>query len=143
MKVKASPRCPRCQSPLSDRRKAGWGIGWCHRCEGLWLDAAALGEVERSVGAPVLLAEDGGDSAGAVPPCALCGGAMSARRFGRTLGISVDACPGHGVWVDGDELLQLAASIQEGLAERECPPEHEHRALAAAFAPVFELLGCA
>jgi Zn-finger nucleic acid-binding protein len=133
-------RCPRCDSPLADRRQAGWGVGWCERCEGVWLDADARREVERRAGGSLLLGRAAGDGGG--PPCAVCGAPMSARWLGRTLGVAVEECEAHGVWVDGDDLLQLAAFIQEGAAERECPPEHEHRALAAAFAPVFELLGC-
>lgn len=144
-----TPSCPRCRVFLVERRKGMRSVSWCPRCEGLWLDGATLADLERRTGRSLL-----GPAAAVVglegpaqgdlpePPCAECGEPMTAHALGTGAGVVVDACARHGVWLDGEELLQLAAFIQEGVAELTCSPEHEHLVLAAAFEPVFELLGC-
>lgn len=140
-------RCPRCRTPLSPRRNGEWSVGWCPGCEGLWLDGAALAALERREAGPLVQPERPGSP---IPPrveevrsapCAVCAEPMRPRSLGRTTGVVADVCASHGVWLEGDELVRLAAFIQEGDLEQARLRAVEQRALAETFEGVFEVLG--
>ena len=90
----------------------------CDECRGFWVardaleglvvDAArqkatiaALGPSERFVETRVVYLQ-----------CPECDGPMARQNFRRVSGITVDQCPGHGVWFDAGELNDAVAYLR-------------------------------
>jgi len=105
--------CPQCQTPL--------GEATCSACGGVWIDAAESVAVLQGRADPpkarveVAIRRTGGE----VPrPCARCGATMSPYVFG---GVTLDTCPGHGIWFDADELAEVieAARNMKELADED------------------------
>lgn len=114
--------CPRCEGELAVRFLGdGDGIE-CTACGGLWLnpkllrtihvDAARRGREEGPFPEPP-----------PVPietdirylPCLTCGELMARRQFkhgARSVGVVVDLCKDHGVWLDSDELERITAFVR-------------------------------
>jgi Zn-finger nucleic acid-binding protein len=51
-------------------------------------------------------------------PCAVCGGLMVRRNYGRDSGVIVDLCREHGIWFDAEELARVLAWLRAGGRER-------------------------
>lgn len=64
--------------------------------------SAALGRSERFVETRVVYLQ-----------CPSCDGPMARHNFRRVSGITVDQCPGHGVWFDAGELNDAVAYLRE------------------------------
>jgi Zn-finger nucleic acid-binding protein len=47
-------------------------------------------------------------------PCCDCGKIMNRVNFARSSGIVLDACKGHGVWCDAEELRQVVEFVRSG-----------------------------
>ena len=98
----------------------------CASCDGTWLEAAAFDKLctQREQQAAIAdkameLKEPGGASPPAerrvrYRPCPQCGKMMNRQNFGRLSGTIVDACSGHGTFLDRGELHQVVKFILEG-----------------------------
>lgn len=134
--MEASLSCPRCDV-LLDRFVRATGPGepgvtadMCERCGGMWLDGA---EVEPVYPALARLAERHDDlhaaarSQGGIGACPRCRGVALEFPF---FDLWLDHCARcHGLWVDGDELLALAAARdrEDGLPAPAPPREVGYR----------------
>ncbi len=113
--------CPRCATPLQARASEAIGFEECPACLGLWLPADAFKsicdvKVEEYRHNPL---PGGGQRHAPVEPvtyikCPECDGVMNRQNFGRTSGIIIDQCRGHGVWLDNSELERIARFIVDG-----------------------------
>ena len=56
--------------------------------------------------------------------CPECRQHMVRKNFGRTSGVVVDWCGGHGTWFDADELERVAAFVAAGGLAVERVPSH-------------------
>ncbi|NIP86035.1 MAG: hypothetical protein GTO03_10910 [Planctomycetales bacterium] len=131
--------CPDCQPEpprrLVRRQSRGGGCRLleCPHCAGLWLDAAAFGEMteraaDRSLGDQEFGRLSGEGGSGTLPgegvkqgsdkwryrACPVCGEMMQRRNYGRKSGIIIDTCRQHGVWLDFDEFPAILQWIRSG-----------------------------
>jgi Zn-finger nucleic acid-binding protein len=105
----------------------------CERCRGMWVDAATFEHIcaDREAQAavlqqwPVVGAQGKPSAANRAAPvevhyrkCVACGKLMNRLNFGRLSGTVVDACKGHGTFLDAGELHQIVSFIQGGGLER-------------------------
>jgi len=115
--------CPKCVGKLQKKKLENVEVDACFVCEGIWFDAGELEEVikrdskdfeyidvgrEEFDGAEVAsLKEELDAKKGKCPRCQDGTQLVRKERAGRHT-INVDVCPkGHGVWLDGGEILQL------------------------------------
>lgn len=124
--------CPCCsESAMHLRAIGGVPIQECSRCNGLWIPGSRFNAlVKRAREAQKSRPSSGLDSAGRkITPatitqkveyrkCPVCKKPMSRRNFARRSGVIVDLCPGHGTWLDGNELEQIASFVHQGGMER-------------------------
>lgn len=115
----------------------------CGACDGLWVDAATFERVCANAGdqAAILHQFSTPGAVKATPvryrKCARCTQLMNRVNFGRLSGVIVDACRGHGTYLDAGELHRIVAFIQSGgldrarAAQLEELKERERRALDA------------
>ena len=119
-----APTCPGCTGKM-----ALLGIGTtelfeCAACDGLWVDAATFERLCTNADdqAAVLhqFSTPGADKAAPVRyrKCARCTQLMNRVNFGRLSGVIVDACRGHGTYLDAGELHRIVAFIQSGGLDR-------------------------
>lgn len=105
----AAAVCPRCEAPVHVGTFEEITLRFCQGCWGSWIPVASLG--------PLLLDLDPGErpesGASAAPPgptreppvpCFDCGQPMPKWLW---RGLVLDCCPGHGLWVDSGELVEL------------------------------------
>jgi Zn-finger nucleic acid-binding protein len=115
--------CPKCSGKLQKKHMEDIEVDVCYVCEGIWFDAGEMEEVIKKdsknfefidVGKEefdgkelkgLLSAVD--EKTGKCPKCD--DGTMMLRdEYGEKNKITVDLCPkGHGLWLDGGEILQL------------------------------------
>ena len=98
----------------------------CAVCDGTWIETAAfdrlctLREEQAAVAhRPVQLKGAAARPASTAAqvryrPCPRCGKMMNRQNFGRLSGTIVDACSGHGTFLDRGELHQVVTFILEG-----------------------------
>jgi Zn-finger nucleic acid-binding protein/ribosomal protein L40E len=117
----SSRNCPRCQTPLQARAVDAIGFDECPDCLGLWLTADAFKticdvKVEQFGHNPLPTAKRGTVPVAPVTyiKCPDCQTVMNRQNYGRTSGILIDQCRGHGVWLDNAELERIAGFIAEG-----------------------------
>ncbi len=117
----------------------------CPKCEGLWVDAATLGQIyaERERQASVLQATEPGVLSGVVEqkiqylPCPVCKTLMNRVNFAHYSNVIVDVCKAHGSWFDRDELRRTIEFIRAGgldnarIRELDEAKERPHPAAAA------------
>lgn len=115
--------CPRCRLSLDPDSYEGAPVHRCAGCWGYWVSASSLGTIltaqeevfskaERQQ-AMDRVAED--PSSEEPLACLACGRSMIKRVV---LGsVLVDACPGHGAWLDTGEIksLQVLAEIDDAV----------------------------
>src|SRR5205823_2997019 len=89
----------------------------CTTCGGIWLDADASQRVVESIDPTVVAAADEEARAArvqpnveAVAPCPVCQRALERMPIEQAR-VMVDACPGHGVWFDRDELQLVVRAV--------------------------------
>jgi Zn-finger nucleic acid-binding protein len=108
--------CPKCDVPLFILHFKDIEIDFCHRCQGLWLDAGELEALMEQTGAdthdPLLKfqQQSGIQPNGRPHFCPRCDVALREIQVGHsgTPRLTLDKCPrGHGLWFDADELQQL------------------------------------
>ena len=119
--------CPECRIPLAASAVGALQVEQCDRCGGLWLPLEIFESLaaDREARGQVLGALPGGPGRGEVleanvryRPCPECGNLMNRTNYGRISGVVLDACKGHGLWFDRDELRRVLAFIEGGGLER-------------------------
>lgn len=95
----------------------------CDHCHGLWLDVVSFESIcaDREQQAAVLGSASVApvkDAPASAPvkyvPCPKCSQLMNRINFARCSGVIVDACKGHGIWFDRDELSRIIEFIRAG-----------------------------
>ncbi len=108
--------CPRCAEPMERFTRPAEGgatllADMCDRCGGLWLDGGEVAAVYPAFAElPERLAELSipGRAHSGLPACPRCASKPIEFPF---FDLHLDSCPScHGLWVDGDELIELARS---------------------------------
>src|SRR5215813_4524489 len=109
--------CPRCRTPLDSHQAARLVLHGCTTCGGIWLDADASQRVVESIDPSVIAAADQEGMSARVRPntdaaaqCPVCQRALNKMPIEQAR-VIVDACPGHGVWFDKDELQIVVRSV--------------------------------
>lgn len=115
--------CPGGHGELRGIALGGAEIGECPACAGLWVDEATFQAVVSDRARPLVVPQGGTTEArtraiGAehvrYRPCCDCGKLMNRVNFAKSSGIIVDACRGHGLWCDADELRQIVEFVRAG-----------------------------
>lgn len=133
-------KCPSCAAAsitLEAQKLALVTIERCRACCGVWVGAAAFGELatqalgdnavdDLDVSVPVALESD---AAVAYRPCPDCGEMMNRVHFGRSSGVIVDVCREHGLWFDRDELSNVLAWVRRTGQVNAVPPSSKGRSL--------------
>jgi Zn-finger nucleic acid-binding protein len=127
--------CPRCKSDLRRRALGTTQVIECSACGGIWLSAEAFvrlceqAEAERADddSIPAARPTPAALEPGTVHylPCPVCGRLMGRKNYGRSSGVIIDTCVGHGVWLDDHELSKILAFVRGGGLERERKREVE------------------
>jgi Zn-finger nucleic acid-binding protein len=98
----------------------------CASCDGTWIETAAFDRLCTQREQQAAIAHKPVEpkaSTAAAPrspdvvryrPCPQCGKMMNRQNFGRLSGTIVDACSGHGTFLDRGELHQVVKFILEG-----------------------------
>jgi Zn-finger nucleic acid-binding protein len=115
--------CPNCNSTLVQKQRDGVEMEICPSCQGMWLTAQELAELEDEV-------FDFGDDEkgslmfGSTPTtrkCPLCGGQMKSFQY-RLYDLEMDFCgAGHGYWLEADEdkrVLDLMKKEEKNLGRK-------------------------
>jgi Zn-finger nucleic acid-binding protein len=120
----ASELCPRCQVNLNVVAVGAANVHECPRCEGIWVDAAALEQIceDRERQASVLGAVQSVSAPEPVSfeatvryvPCPVCRKLMNRVNFANCSHVIVDVCQPHGTWFDRDELRRIVEFIRAG-----------------------------
>lgn len=102
----------------------GTNLKECPKCEGLWVDAAALEQIcsDRERQAAVLGMAIPVTSPASVDleqnirylPCPVCRKLMNRVNFAHCSHVVVDVCAQHGTWFDRDELRRIVEFIRAG-----------------------------
>jgi Zn-finger nucleic acid-binding protein len=151
--------CPACSTPMPARQIGGVALNECLSCHGLW----APGDSFDTLVSRAIRARQSADPAelqvlkprvtGSNPAaqsvqyrsCPECDGYMQRRNYRKKSGVIIDSCPSHGIWLDADELEQIAGFILSGSAGSPVQPEtaeqRRHRADAAAAFPRVQAAG--
>ena len=119
----ATQLCPRCRTSLEAVVIGGSNLHECPRCEGIWMNAAALEQIcaDREKQAAVLgmatllpTAVSGDLEQIRYLPCPSCRKLMNRVNFARCSHVVVDVCQAHGTWFDKDELRRIVEFIRSG-----------------------------
>jgi len=119
--IPAGRSCPRCADVLRVRSMGERSVVECSSCEGLWLTRAVFEgicrDALRSAAAPLPSgAAPDADAGQGYIACLDCDEPMMRQRYrhdGRTSAIVVDACRGHGIWLDRTELERVVAFVRD------------------------------
>ncbi|MBZ0268999.1 zf-TFIIB domain-containing protein [bacterium] len=123
--------CMDCSEPLAVRAVGGVFVQECPKCRGLWAAAGAFEDlVDRAIAArreakerfraPKPRETSGNPVATQVKyrRCPVCRELMARRNFQHRSGVVVDRCNEHGIWLDENELEQIAGFILSGGMEK-------------------------
>jgi Zn-finger nucleic acid-binding protein len=99
--------CPRDRSNLVLERKHGIEVDHCPTCQGFWLDAPELEDLEaRKADEDTRRGMIEYSQRPSELPCPICGKEMTAFNY-RAHALEIDACEEHGYWLDHTEDKQL------------------------------------
>jgi Zn-finger nucleic acid-binding protein len=142
--------CPACTALMPPRQVGGVGLNECLSCHGLWapgesFDLLVSRAIEaRQQASPAELYALKPRVTGSNPArqgvqyrnCPECDGYMARRNYRKKSGVIIDICSKHGIWLDADELEQIAGFILSGAAgeriEVESAEERKKQAATAA-----------
>jgi len=142
--------CPACSTLMPPRQISGVGVNECLSCYGLWAPGESFDVLvgraidARQQASPAELRALKPRVAGSNPArqgvqyrnCPECDRHMARRNYRKKSGVIIDLCTKHGVWLDADELEQIAGFILSGAAgervEIESAEERKKRAAAGA-----------
>jgi len=120
--------CPVCSVLMPPRQVGGIGVNECGTCNGLWVpgenfDLLLSKAIEaRNHADPAALMKLKPRTTGANPAaqrveyrkCPECETFMLRRNFRKSSGVIIDRCNEHGIWLDADELEQIAGFLLSG-----------------------------
>lgn len=144
--------CPACSTGMPPRLVGGVGVNECLSCHGLWAPGESFDLlVSRAIDArqqasPAELHALKPRVTGSNPTrqgvqyrnCPECDVHMARRNYRKKSGVIIDTCSEHGVWLDADELEQIAGFILSGAAGERIEPESaEQRKKKVAAATAF------
>jgi Zn-finger nucleic acid-binding protein len=142
--------CPVCSVLMPPRQVSGIGLNECLTCHGLWapgdsfdllvgraIDARqSAGPAELQVLKPRVAGANPAGQSVQYRECPECDGYMQRRNYRKKSGVIIDSCPSHGIWLDADELEQIAGFILSGSvgspAQPETAEERQRKAATAA-----------
>jgi Zn-finger nucleic acid-binding protein len=118
----AEPRsCPHCRVTLASVALGTTQLHECPRCEGIWMDAAALERLSADreqqaavLGAVTPLPPKPADLRVRYVPCPVCRQLMNRVNFAGCSQVIVDVCRPHGTWFDREELQRMVDFIRAG-----------------------------
>jgi Zn-finger nucleic acid-binding protein len=121
----AAAACPACREEMVRVSLGGTPLLECRTCDGVWLEAADFERIcaDSETQAAVLhhIAPRAAVEARAPVKyrrCLRCGKMMNRMNFGQVSGTVVDACRGHGTFLDAGELHAIVTFIRGGGLER-------------------------
>ncbi len=120
----AGARCPGCGEDLTRVSVGGTPMLECRDCDGVWLEAAdfericADSETQAAVLHHIAPRAEVQTRAVKYRRCLRCGKMMNRMNFGQVSGTVVDACKGHGTFLDAGELHAIVTFIRGGGLER-------------------------
>jgi Zn-finger nucleic acid-binding protein len=120
--------CPACSTLMPARQIGGVGVNECLSCHGLWAPGESFDLLvgraidARQQASPAELHSLTPRVTGSNPArqgvqyrnCPECDGYMARRNYRKKSGVIIDTCSEHGVWLDADELEQIAGFILRG-----------------------------
>jgi Zn-finger nucleic acid-binding protein/RNA polymerase subunit RPABC4/transcription elongation factor Spt4 len=117
-------RCPGCGKEMSAVEVGATAMLECPACDGVWMDATTFERLcaDRESQAAALHRFAG--KARRTPErvqyrrCVECGKMMNRVNFGRVSGTVVDACRGHGTYLDAGELHAIVEFVHGGGLDR-------------------------
>jgi Zn-finger nucleic acid-binding protein len=129
--------CPACSIGMPPRQVGGVGVNECLTCHGLWAPGESFDLlVSRAIDArqhatpaelhalkPRVTGSNPAHQGVQYRNCPECDGPMARRNYRKKSGIIIDTCPEHGVWLDADELEQIAGFILGGAAGEGIEPD--------------------
>jgi uncharacterized protein len=114
-------KCPNCDAELAPAKRHGVDVEYCNACNGMWLTAQELEELEDEafdLGKKGTLVFEPEASA---RKCPACSGALQRFQY-RDYDLQLDFCPdGHGYWLDAgedDRVLQLMRQEEASLKRK-------------------------
>lgn len=120
-------KCPRGHGELRGVALGGAEIGECPECQGLWVEEATFQAVVSERGREAVIPQGGAAAARPATrpatrapevvryiPCPDCGKIMNRVNFARSSGVILDACRGHGLWCDADEMRRVVEFVRAG-----------------------------
>lgn len=113
--------CPGCEQPLRAFRMGEHTLAGCPSCHGIWMEGRFMARLcaqaqvrdalaERLAASPTPVASGGPVTFRRCPACAK---RMPRIVFGRTSGVTLDACRDHGVFFDAGELERILAFLRQ------------------------------
>ncbi len=149
--------CPECSALMPARQVAGVSVNECLACHGLWAPGEGFdilvgraiearkqaGPAERYTLKPRVKGGNPLRQGVRYRNCPECERFMARRNYRKKSGVIIDSCSEHGVWLDADELEQIAGFILSGAAGERIEPESaaERKRAAAAAASIAGLEG--
>jgi Zn-finger nucleic acid-binding protein len=122
--------CPACSTLMPARQVSGVGLNECLACHGLWapddsFDLLVGRAIEaRQQASAAELQQLRPRATGSNPSrqsvryrnCPECDAQMHRSNYRKTSGVIIDSCAEHGIWLDADELEQIAGFLLSGAA---------------------------
>jgi Zn-finger nucleic acid-binding protein len=129
--------CPACSVLMPPRQISGVALNECLTCHGLWAPGESFdrlvsrairarqnaGPAELHVLKPRVTGSNPAGQSVEYRRCPECDGYMQRRNYRKKSGVIIDSCPNHGIWLDADELEQIAGFILSGSAGSPDQPE--------------------
>ena len=121
--------CVDCGTEMEEAGDEAFSLHFCHNCEGVWITATMMGNLEKRYekarrnllspqGASPIPARISEEQFHANPlkyrNCPECRQMMARTRFRKISSVIVDECPGHGCWLDKNELGQIVRFMESG-----------------------------
>lgn len=116
-------KCPRGHGELRGLALGGAEVGECEACGGLWVEETTFQAIVSDRARQAVVPQGGGVAAQGARapsdtvryvPCPDCGKVMNRVNFSKSSGVIIDACKGHGVWCDADELRRVIEFVRAG-----------------------------
>jgi Zn-finger nucleic acid-binding protein len=146
LRDEAQLTCPRCRTPeapkdplMEPAELHDIHLDECGRCGGVWMDHGTFRRVcadaEAQADTLSMLTVMRGSAERDVVRylrCPLCDKLMDRRNYASRSGVIIDVCPGHGMWMDHDELRRIVEFIRSGGMEEARQADADHAKARAA-----------
>ena len=116
-------KCPRGHGELRGIALGGAEIGECPECAGVWIEEPTFQAVVSDRTRASVVPQGGAAAAQPAPvavdtvryvACPDCGKIMNRVNYAKSSGVVIDACKGHGIWCDADELRRVIEFVRAG-----------------------------